>query len=107
MKLALTGKLNLGQEHITVTKRNLLNPDEILRLDHNKEIVILRGKPPCIIDKFIYIKHPLARNLKETLLTDYKKETFPIKQEKAEKSPIKVETKEIQRKNKKNGFDGF
>ena len=35
-------------ENIATNKRNLMNPDELLKLDNNKEIVIVRGRKPFI-----------------------------------------------------------
>ena len=50
-------------DSIGTTKRNLLNPDEIIQLDNSKEIVILRSKKPLMCDKFDYSEHRLAKDL--------------------------------------------
>ena len=44
-------------ENIATNKRNLMNPDELLKLDNNKEIVIVRGRKPFICNKYDYSKH--------------------------------------------------
>ena len=40
-------------ENIATNKRNLMNPDELLKLDNNKEIVIVRGRKPFICNKYV------------------------------------------------------
>ena len=50
----IEGDFSFGTNSIGATKRNLLNPDEIIQLDNNKEIVILRGKKPLKCDKLDY-----------------------------------------------------
>lgn len=40
-----------------------MNPDELLKLDHNKEIVIVRGRKPFICNKYDYSKHTEANKL--------------------------------------------
>lgn len=62
--------LHIGMDSIGTTKRNLLNPDEIIQLDNSKEIVILRGKKPLLCEKFDYSEHRLANEL-ELLEDDY------------------------------------
>lgn len=58
------GKFTYGMDSIGTTKRNLLNPDEIVQLDNTKEIVILRGKKPLMCNKFDYSEHRLACEMK-------------------------------------------
>lgn len=65
------GELTYGMDSIGATKRNLLNPDELLQLDNDKEIVILRGKKPLICNKFNYSEHRFAKEL-EILENEYK-----------------------------------
>lgn len=50
-------------ENISISKRNLMNPDELLKLDNNKEIVIVRGRKPFICNKYDYSKHSEADKL--------------------------------------------
>lgn len=100
--LGFDGSLEIGQENIAVTKRMLLNPDEILRLNYKQEIVIIRGKQPCILDKFIYTKHPLAHNLQEAQISEYKKVTNAIDQ-----TPIKTEAEQIEETTTNNDWSNF
>lgn len=67
------GNFTYGMDNIGTTKRNLLNPDELIQLDNTKEIVILRGKKPLLCDKFDYSEHRLAKRLK-ILSDDYEPE---------------------------------
>lgn len=55
--------LHIGMDNVGATKRNLLNPDELIQLDNSKEIVILRGKKPLLCDKVFYFEHELAKEL--------------------------------------------
>ena len=38
------GNFTYGMENISTNKRNLMNPDELLKMDNTKEIVILVKK---------------------------------------------------------------
>ena len=58
------GNFTYGKESKGATRRNLLNPDELIGLDNTKEIVILRGKKPLMCDKFDYSEHELSKCLK-------------------------------------------
>lgn len=57
-------------ENIATNKRNLMNPDELLKLDHNKEIVIVRGRKPFICNKYDYSKHSEADKLEDITLEE-------------------------------------
>ena len=59
------GKFTYGVENISKNKRNLMNPDELLKLDNNKEIVIVRGRKPFICNKYDYSKHDEAEKLED------------------------------------------
>ena len=50
----------------------MLNADEILRLPHDKLIVNIRGNKPLLLDKMIYIEHPLSKRLKDVSVSNYK-----------------------------------
>lgn len=50
-------------ENISTSKRNLMNPDELLKLDNNKQIVIVRGRKPFICNKYDYSKHKEATKM--------------------------------------------
>ena len=51
-KLGFDGKFTYGVENISTNKRNLMNEDEILKLNNNKEIVIVRGRKAFICNKY-------------------------------------------------------
>ena len=68
----IEGDLEFGQKNISSLKRNLLNADEILRLPHDKLIVNIRGNKPLLLDKMIYIEHPLSKKLKDVSVSNYK-----------------------------------
>ena len=68
----IEGDLEFGQKNIASLKRNLLNADEILRLPHDKLIVNIRGNKPLLLDKMIYIEHPLSKKLKDVSVSNYK-----------------------------------
>ena len=54
------GNFTYGIENISTSKRNLMNPDELLKMDHEKEIIMIRGKEPFMCKKFDYSHHPEA-----------------------------------------------
>lgn len=49
-----------------------MNPDELLKLDNNKEIVIVRGRKPFICNKYDYSKHNEAYKLKDMTIEEQK-----------------------------------
>ena len=54
--------------NVATNKRNLMNPDELLKMDNNKEIVMVRGKKPFICNKFDYSHHSEDSKLKDITL---------------------------------------
>lgn len=85
-------------ENISTNKRNLMNPDELLKLDNNKEIVIVRGRKPFICNKYDYAKHSEADKLKDMTLEE-QKEIF--------KDNIENQRSKQQNKKKKLSFKDF
>ena len=59
-------------ENISTSKRNLMNSDELLKLDNNKEIIIVRGRKPFICSKYDYSKHQEAEKLVDMTLEEQK-----------------------------------
>lgn len=59
-------------ENIATNKRNLMNPDELLKMDHDKEIVMVRGRKPFICKKYDYSNHPEANKLEDLTLEEQK-----------------------------------
>lgn len=71
------GNFTYGMNSIGTTKRNLLNPDELIQLNNTKEIVILRGKKPLMCDKFDYSEHKNYSKLKvleDSYIPNWRKE---------------------------------
>lgn len=64
--------MEFGQKNISTLKRNLLNADEILRIEYNKLLVNIRGNKPLMLGKMIYTEHPLSRKLKDVPISSYK-----------------------------------
>lgn len=97
-----------GQKSISTIERNLLNKDEILRMPAFKLIVNLRGNKPLLLDKVIYTEHPLAKKLKDSLISEY---TPKWTKNNPEKVHIKEKIKEKQNKSpkakEKLGWDNF
>lgn len=80
------GKLDYGAISIATEKRNLMNSDEILRMNNDEEIVIIRGCKPFKCKKIRYWEYRLGKNLKEKSIEDYepknKYKLVPISEEK-------------------------
>ena len=80
------GKLDYGALSIATGKRNLMNSDEILRMNNDEEIVIIRGCKPFKCKKIRYWEYRLGKNLKEKSIEDYepknKYKLVPISEEK-------------------------
>ena len=49
-----------------VGRRRLLTMDEVLRMDIDKALVILRGQKVMEVDKYDYSKHPEAKKLRDS-----------------------------------------
>lgn len=97
-KLGFDGKFTYGMENISTSKRNLMNSDELLKLDNNKEIIIVRGRKPFICNKYDYSKHQEAGKLVDMTLEE-QKERF--------KSNSNIEKKQQQEKRPKYSFKDF
>lgn len=74
-KLGFDGNFTYGMVNIGTSKRNLMNRDELLKLDNNREIVIVRGRKPFICNKYMYKKHADFKEL-EVITTEEQKEIF-------------------------------
>lgn len=84
------GKLTMGKESISTVKRNLINPDELIKFDNKKLIAIVRGKKPFICNKLDYAEHPLSNEMEEIVIEEHKEKVKieHIKKEKVDE-PIK------------------
>lgn len=69
---SIEGELEYGQKNISTLKRNLLNPDEILRIPYNQLLVNIRGNKPVLLEKMIYTEHPFAKKLKDVSVSEYR-----------------------------------
>ena len=69
------GNITYGMENIATNKRNLMNADELLKLDNKKEIIMVRGRKPFICNKYMYIKHS-DYELLEDMSIEEQKEIF-------------------------------
>ena len=78
-------------ENIATNKRNLMNPDELLKLDNNKEIVIFRCRKTFICNKYDYSKH-IEANKMEDMTIEEQRERFKdnVENEKNKQQPKKV-----------------
>lgn len=73
-RAGIEGLFDFGKITKRASKRNLLNPDEILRLPHKNAILILRGQKPILLEKMDYTQHPLSKRLKPRKIKDYNPE---------------------------------
>lgn len=87
-KLGFDGNFTYGLVNIGTSKRNLMNRDELLKLDNNREIVIVRGRKPFICNKYMYKKHADFEELEDITTEEQKeifKENFELENKKREK----------------------
>lgn len=82
------------RETSSVGKRFLLTPDEVLRLDNKKALIILRGQKVLKVNKFDYSNHPNASKFETSAVRDYTplwRERLSEKKEKREQFVKKFE----------------
>ena len=75
-----------------------MNPDELLKLDNNKEIVIVRGRKPFICNKYDYSKHYEAEKLEDMTLEEQKvrfKENLENEKNKKQINKVKYSFKDF------------
>lgn len=65
------GLLEYGAESISSVKRNLLNPDEIIRMNNDEQIVMIRGQKPFKCKKLRYWEYRLGKEIKQTMIEEY------------------------------------
>jgi len=67
-----------------VGRRKLMTMDEVLRMDIDKALVILRGKKVLEVDKYDYSKHPESRKLRSSKAASHipawRSEEKPVRQ---------------------------
>lgn len=84
------GMLDYGAESTSLTARNLLNKDEIIRMDNDIQIIIIRGYKPFKCKKLRYWEYRLGKDIKTRSIENYKPKNVV-----ATLSPIIEETEEI------------
>lgn len=83
---------------MATNKRNLMNPDELLKMNHNQEIVMVRGRKPFICNKFDYSQHEESKKL-EDMTIEEQKERFKKNIEESNSKTVKPKKKEYSFKN--------
>lgn len=78
------GMMDIGNEGLATASRNLMNADELLRLNNMIQIVIIRGQKAFKCKKFDYSEYRIAEEMEEIEIVKYKK-------------PVTLERKNIQR----------
>ena len=82
------GMMDMGNEGIATVSRNLMNADELLRLNNMIQIVIIRGQKAFKCKKFDYSEYRIANEMEEIEIAKYKK-------------PITLERKNIKEEQEK------
>ena len=62
-------------ESTSLVKRNLLNPDEIIRMNNDEQIVIIRGQKPFKCKKLRYWEARLGKDINQISIENYKPKT--------------------------------
>ena len=75
---AFDGILDYGQQSSSTVKRNLLNPDEIIRMNNDEQIIMIRGQKPFKCKKLRYWEYRLGKDIKETTVEAYNPQTNHI-----------------------------
>lgn len=65
------GKLDYGSESVSLVKRNVLNKDEVMRMDNDEQIVIIRGYEAFKCKKLRYWDYRLGKNIKQVSIENY------------------------------------
>ena len=82
------GILEYGAESISPTARNLLNPDEIIRMNNDEQIVMIRGQKPFKCKKLRYWEYRLGKDIKQTMIEDYTPPNITTEFEKYEEEKL-------------------
>lgn len=103
-KAGIGGLTDLGSQNTSSSKRNLLNPDELLKLDKSKAILMERGHQPLMIYKMDYSEHELANSIKPIGVRNYKlpwAESY-YEEEERQIRLIKESSAKLHKKDKRN-----
>ena len=85
------GIMDMGNEGIATTSRNLMNADEILRMNNSEQLVIIRGQRPFKCKKLDYSEYWMSKDMEEIEITKYKKPVV-LERKKVEKEYEKLPT---------------
>ena len=66
------GMLDYGAESTSLTARNLLNKDEIIRMDNDIQIIMIRGYKPFKCKKLRYWEYRLGQDITPISIENYK-----------------------------------
>ena len=72
-----------------VGKRRLMTMDEVLRMDVDRALVIIRGKNVLEVDKYDYSKHPEAKKLRPSKAASHVPDWRAAQEKKAASKPVK------------------
>lgn len=75
-----------------------MNPDELLKMNHNQEIVMVRGRKPFICNKFDYSQHEESEKLEDMTIKE-QKERFKKNIDESNLKTVKQKKKEYSFKN--------
>ena len=78
-EVGIDGELEFGRKNISTLKRNLMNPDEIVRISCFVLMAIFRGHKPLLLKKIILLKikkQEKSKNMKKLHLIISKFQTF-------------------------------
>ena len=84
--------------NVATNKRNLMNPDELLKMNHNQEIVMVRCRKPFICNKFDYSQHEESEKLEDMTIKE-QKERFKKNIDESNLKTVKQKKKEYSFKN--------
>lgn len=76
-----------------VGRRRLMTMDEVLRLDVDKALVIIRGKKVLEVDKYDYIKHPESKKMRPAKASAHTPEWRSRQRDQASAKPAARKTK--------------
>lgn len=69
--IAMTQNIPDYKETESIGKRFVLTPDEVMRLESSKALVMIRGQKVLKVDKFDYSNHPGAGQFEHCYIRDY------------------------------------
>ena len=87
------GMLDYGAESTSLIARNLMNKDEVIRLDNDEEIIIIRGYKAFKCKKLRYWNYRLGENIEQKSIEKYQpKNIEKLKSFEEEKKEEKLPT---------------